>query len=97
MEWIFLIFVVALPLIPMMLGAFSTKEKVNAFQSLGDIRGKPIDDIVAAVGPANSISALADGRSVYQWIEVSGSSSCHYAILVDPQMKALGYSHQFVS
>ena len=66
------------------------------FAELGNIRGKPIEDIVAAVGPANSISSAADGM-LYQWQKFSAAGGAHYAILVDSEGKAIGYTHQHVS
>jgi hypothetical protein len=96
METLLLIVVVLLPLVGLAFGAMATSDKKNAFVRLGDIRGKPLDEIVAAVGPPNSISAHPDG-SLYQWLAVHGGSSYHYAILFDRDRKAIGYTHQHVS
>jgi hypothetical protein len=68
----------------------------SKFVALGDISGKPIEDIVKAVGPATSISAAANGM-LYQWHKVSAAGGAHYAILVDTNGKAIGYTHQHVS
>jgi hypothetical protein len=93
---IFLIIIVLLPVVGLIVGAIAIGDKKNAFVALGDIRGKTLDDIVAAVGQPNSISAHPDG-SLYQWLGVGGGSSYHYAILFDRDGKAVGYTHQHVS
>jgi hypothetical protein len=95
MEILFAI-IVLLPLVGLIFGAMATSDKKNAFIALGDIRGKPLADIVAAVGQPNSISAHAQG-SLYQWLGVNSASSYHYAILFDHEGKAIGYTHQHVS
>lgn len=68
------------------------------FVAMGNITGKPVDEIVKVVGPPNSISIVAGGM-LYQWISnragfVRGHGS-HYAILFDKDMKAVHYTHQF--
>lgn len=71
----------------------------NKFAALGNIAGVPIKKIVKQVGQPSSISSTGDGQ-LYQWIETSGFffvSSHHFAILVDEEEKAVGYTHQFVS
>ena len=42
----------------------------NKFVKLGNIKGKPISEIVKKVGKPNSISAMAGGQ-LYQWIKTS--------------------------
>lgn len=67
----------------------------NKFVKLGNIRGVPIEQIVKRVGPPNSISSTANGQ-LYQWIKTSAFfGSYHYAISVDPDGNAIGYTHQF--
>lgn len=97
MGFVFVVVTVLIFVVPLMLGSFVVKSKRDDFVSLGDIRGRPIDEIVAVVGNPTSVSAAADGGTLYQWISVSGSSSYHYAIIVDADAKAQGYTHQFVS
>ena len=92
----FLILIVMLPVVGLVVGALATSATKNSFVNLGDISGKPLDEIVAAVGPPNSISAHPDG-SLYQWLGINGGSSYHYAILFDHEGKAIGYTHQHVS
>lgn len=97
----------ALPLILITLVAFGiaiSSSMANAeakglpkkFAQLGNIKGMPIEDIVAAVGPANSISCRDDGM-LYQWQKISPTGAAHYAVLVDADGKAVGYTHQHVS
>ncbi len=93
---ILLIIIILLPLVGLAIGAMAVSDKKSAFVALGDIRGKPLEEIVAAVGQPNSISAHPDG-SLYQWLNVTGGSSYHYAILFDRDGKAVGYTHQHVS
>lgn len=87
--------ILLLPLVGLVIGAIATSATKSAFVGLGDIRGKSLDEIVAAVGQPNSISAHPDG-SLYQWLGVTGDSSYHYAILFDREGKAIGYTHQHV-
>ena len=67
----------------------------NKFVKLGNIRGKPIAAIVSKVGRPTSISAMASGQ-LYQWIKTGIFGGYHYAISVDAEGNAIGYSHQFV-
>lgn len=92
--WVWL--VIALVAGPLIGGVFHTQQTVNAFQSLGDIRGRPITEIIGVVGQPNSMSGTPDGKTVYQWIQIVGGSSSHHAIVVDAEGKAEGFSHQSV-
>lgn len=94
MEWMW--FLLAIPIIAVIGGALSTGMKSNSFAAMGDITGKSLGDIKSAVGEPNSISAAADGGTLYQWIGVNGGSAYHYAILFDAEGRALGYTHQHV-
>lgn len=96
MDW-WWFFLIALIIGPIIGGAFHSNAKARTFQSLGDISGKPIADIIGIVGEPNSISAAAENNTLYQWIDVVGSSSTHYAILVDDEGNALGFTHQHQS
>lgn len=93
--WWFLI--IALVVAPVIGGIFHTQERVNAFQALGDIGGMPIEKIIAAVGQPNSVSAAANGNQLYQWVQQVGANATHYAILVDTEGKAIGFTHQFAA
>lgn len=95
MEWWWLLIVGGLLLGPIIGGAFHTASDTSAFADLGDIQGMPIADIIAKVGQPNSISSVPDG-TLYQWQAIIGASGYHYAILVDADEKAVGYTHQHV-
>jgi len=68
------------------------------FVAMGNITGKPVDEIVKVVGPPSSISTVAGGM-LYQWMSTRGGlirgHGSHYAILFDKNMKAIHYTHQF--
>ncbi len=40
----------------------------SKFVALGELKGKTKDEIISAVGPPNSISALAENQTVCQWM-----------------------------
>lgn len=94
MEWMWLI--VAAPILMLVFGAFANASKTNAFASLGEIPGKTLADITGVVGQPTSASAVDNG-TLYQWMGINGGSSYHYAILFDPEGKAVGFTHQHVS
>jgi len=67
----------------------------NKFVKIGNIQGKPITEIIKRVGKPNSISTAGNGM-LYQWMRTSiFFGSYHYAISVDTNGNAIGYSHQF--
>lgn len=74
---------------------FSNADKLNRFKQLGDIAGMPFDDVVAQVGPPNSVSAMADG-TLYQWMNLAEGASYHFAILFDQDNRAVGFTHQHI-
>lgn len=69
----------------------------NKFVKLGNITGTPIGQIVKRVGPPTSISSTGSGQ-LYQWMKIGGifQRTYHYAISVDADGKAIGFTHQFV-
>lgn len=91
--WIIALVVVALIALPAIGGAFQTADRTNSFADLGDISGMPIQQILDRVGDPTSISSVPDGQ-LYQWLQTAGASATHYAILVDTQGNAVGYTHQ---
>ena len=67
----------------------------NKFVKLGNITGVPISQIIAKVGQPTTISSTADGE-LYQWMKTSFFfGSYHYAISVDMNGDAIGFTHQF--
>lgn len=59
------------------------------FADLGDLRGKTRAEIISAVGPPNSVTAMADGALV-QWL----TPGYHVALLFDDADVCLGVSHE---
>ncbi|SIR06089.1 hypothetical protein [Pseudacidovorax sp. RU35E] len=43
------------------------RDLANTFAALGTLTGRTEQEIVDAVGPANAISAMADGGKLMQW------------------------------
>lgn len=95
MEWgiIVVVVLVVMVIAPAIGGAFHTTMHSNKFAELGDISGRPIEEIIAAVGRPTSIDGAVDGV-LYQWMNATGFNQSHYAILVDQEGKAVGYTHQ---
>ncbi len=60
------------------------------FRDLGDLRGKSLEEIVAVVGTAQSLSGAADGRTIVQWM----SAGYHIALIFDADAKCEGVSHE---
>lgn len=66
----------------------------NKFVAMGNIEGMPIEKILKRVGRPTSISATVNGQ-LYQWMKTGIFGGYHYAISVDREGKAIGYTHQF--
>jgi hypothetical protein len=90
---ILLVGLIAAPIL-WLIGRSWMGSKAQAFVDLGDIRGKPEEEIIAAVGPPTSISATPEGK-LLQWMLVGEVGGYHYAILFDLEGKAIGYTHQY--
>ncbi len=60
------------------------------FVALGQLKGKTKAEIVAAVGPPNSVSATAKGETLCQWM----ATGYHIALLFDGEA-CVGVSHEF--
>jgi hypothetical protein len=60
------------------------------FRGLGQLPGKTKAEIIAAVGPPNSVSAAANGKTLLQWI-IPGY---HVALLFEGEA-CLGITHEF--
>lgn len=60
------------------------------FVSIGVLKGKKKEDIIAVVGSPNSISAAPDGGQLLQWI----STGYHIAIVFDANGICQGVTHE---
>lgn len=60
------------------------------FVGLGQLPGKTKSEILAVVGPPNSVSAVGDGKSLLQWI----TPGYHIALVFDGEV-CLGINHEF--
>lgn len=49
------------------------------FESLGQLPGKTREEIIAVVGPPNSMSAAGDGKTLLQWM----TPDYHVALLFE--------------
>jgi len=67
------------------------RELHQRFVSLGDMRGKTADEIIAVVGNPSSISSMAAGRTLLQW----QATGCHMALLFGPDGKMVKITHQY--
>jgi hypothetical protein len=45
------------------------KELRRKFEALGELKGKTKQEIVAAVGPPNAVSSVAEGKTLCQWMK----------------------------
>jgi hypothetical protein len=59
------------------------------FQSLGDMSGKTLDDVVSVVGPPSSSSSIAFGHTLLQW----QATGCHVALLFDRNNQFVSVRH----
>ena len=59
------------------------------FQSLGDMSGKTLDDVVSVVGPPSSGSSIAFGHTLLQW----QATGCHVALLFDRNNQFVSVRH----
>lgn len=67
------------------------REMYERFKALGDMNGKTLTQIIAAVGSPTSISSAADNQQLIQWL----ATGFHTAILFDDQERFVGITHQF--
>ncbi|HKN71726.1 MAG TPA: hypothetical protein VJX30_11880 [Terriglobales bacterium] len=56
----------------------------------GELMGKTVDEIVAAVGPPNSRSAMANGQWLLQW----QATGYHIALLFSVEGRVLSITHE---
>jgi hypothetical protein len=64
----------------------------DGWNRMGEVRGRTLDEVVGFVGPATSISQIADGQ-LYQWIHTSSVGGFHIAMLFKDGI-CLGITHQ---
>lgn len=62
----------------------------SKFVGLGTLKGKSKAEIISVVGPPNSISAAANGRTLSQWL----ATGYHIALLFDGET-CEGVTHEF--
>ena len=62
----------------------------SRFVALGELKGKTKDQIVAVVGPPNSVSVAGEGKTVCQWM----ATGYHIALLFDGDT-CEGVTHEF--
>lgn len=60
------------------------------FQKLGELKGKTEEEIVAAVGTPQSVSADEDGGKILQWT----AAGYHIVLVFDAKGKCAGVSHE---
>lgn len=64
-------------------------------RAIGKLRGRPASEIISVLGPPTSISGMATGGKLRQWIKVSAyTGSYHYALTFDPYDLCIGITHQ---
>jgi hypothetical protein len=61
----------------------------------GTLRGRPAAEIINVLGPPRTISSMAGGGKLRQWIKHSAyTGSYHYALRFDPYDICIGITHQ---
>lgn len=63
------------------------------FVSLGNLKGKTLDQIVAVAGKPTAVSSLANGNILYQW----QATGYHIAILFDSNNICIGITSEISS
>jgi hypothetical protein len=61
------------------------------FVSLGNMTGKTVDEIIAAVGPPSSRSSMPFGQMLMQW----QATGCHMALLFGPDGRFVKITHEY--
>jgi hypothetical protein len=69
----------------------SKKSIPETIKSLGDLRGRTKDDLIAALGSPTASSAVAAGQILLQWMP----TGYHIALLFDHNGICLGITHEF--
>jgi len=63
------------------------------FQSLGNVIGKTLDEIVAVVGPPNARAGLAHNEILYQW----QATGYHVAIVFDAHHRVVRIASEHIN
>lgn len=64
-------------------------------RAIGKLRGRPASEIISVLGPPHTISGLADGGRLRQWIKFSAySGSYHYVLRFDRYDLCIGITKQ---
>lgn len=69
----------------------------SKFANLGVLAGRSKSEIIAAVGAPNSVSAMADGKTLLQWQHISQAGGYHIALLFDANEVCEGVTHEHAS
>jgi hypothetical protein len=67
-----------------------SRELHGRFLALGDMTGKTADEIIAVVGPPSSLSSMAGGKTLMQWM----ATGCHMSLLFDASGRFERITHQ---
>jgi hypothetical protein len=63
------------------------------FQSLGNVIGKTLDEIVAVVGPPNARAGMAQNKMLFQW----HATGYHVAILFDDNLRVIKITSEHIN
>lgn len=67
----------------------------NKFGAMGVLSGRTKADIIAQVGPPNSVSAAEGGKMILQWIESAAAGAHHFELLFDANDTCEAVTHEF--
>jgi hypothetical protein len=69
------------------------REMAVRFQSLGNIAGMPLSQIISVVGPPTARSVMANDQVLYQW----QATGFHIAILFDANDRLLRITSEYAN
>ena len=75
--------------LPRVCESVSAKEKFETFESLGDVSGLTLKDIIAVCGEPTSISIVENGK-IIQWLK----GGLHIALMFTKNDICIGVSHK---
>jgi hypothetical protein len=94
MIWIGIGVVVVVGLIGAAVAGSQIGSLQQKFASLGDLPGKSRTEIINAVGPPQSVSALGDGKTLLQWQMINQAGGYHVALMFDENDLCEGVTHE---